>query len=112
MRFKKGLLLIFSLSILATIVGGNLPLYENSMSPIIYQNQLSDPNGADMSGSNRRIGLKLYAQNLGPVNGLSIDGINAIDGETNTTDVVGIMMSGFSRLYLWAADVPICPLEP
>jgi len=96
MRIKKGLLLIFSLSILATIVGGNLPLYENSMSPIVYQNQLSSPNGADMSGTYRRIGLKLYAQNLGPVNGLSIEGINAIDGETNTTDVLMAGTSGYS----------------
>jgi len=98
MRFKKGLLLIFSLSILATIVGGNLPLYENSMSPIISQNQLSSPNGADMSGTYRKIGLMLYAQNLGPVPGLSIEGINQFDGETNTTDV---LMAGTIGTASW-----------
>jgi hypothetical protein len=90
--------MIFSLSILATIVGGNLPLYGNGMSPFISQNQLSPPNGADMSGTFRRIGLKLYAQNLGPVPGLSIEGINQFDGETNTTDV---LMAGTTGSSSW-----------
>ncbi|MHA1585535.1 MAG: hypothetical protein ACTSWL_09785, partial [Promethearchaeota archaeon] len=56
------------------------------------------PNDADMSGSYHRIGKMIYAQNLGAVNGLTIEGINSVEGETNTTD---ILIAGTSGLSSW-----------
>ena len=70
------------LGVIVASLGGFVP------TQMTTPNGFGQPSNADVSGSYRRIGYKIYAQNLGQVNGLSIEGINLIDGETNVTDLL------------------------
>ena len=98
MRLKKKLMLIFMFCILATMVGETFPLFEKNITDYNSSYNYLQPKEADMSGSYHRIGKMIYAQHLGEVNGLNIEGINAIDGETNTTD---ILVAGTSGTGSW-----------
>jgi len=80
------------LGVIVASFGGFVPTQTTS------PNGFGQPSIADVSGSYRRIGYKIYAQNLGQVNGLSIEGINLIDGETNVTD---LLMAGTTGTASW-----------
>ncbi|MHA1745202.1 MAG: hypothetical protein ACTSWW_04340 [Promethearchaeota archaeon] len=96
MQLAKLKKLVFPMMILGVIVasfGGFIPT--QTISPNGFSQQ---PTIADVSGSYRRIGKMIYDQSLSGLNGLSIEGINSIDGETNVTD---LLMAGTSGSGTW-----------
>lgn len=56
--------------------------------------RLTDPNTA-LSGTWGRTGKIIYAQNLGEVTGLAVEGINSINGQNYLTDLVIAGTTGF-----------------
>lgn len=60
--------------------------------PISNSGNYDHPNS--QTTSYKRIGQILYAQNLGGVQGLAVAGINAIEGDTNTTDMIMVGTTG------------------
>ena len=98
MQFKKIFVPIFVLGIMVASFGGVMPTQNLENRILTSPNGLGQPSTADVSGSYRRIGKMIYAQNLGGVNGLVIEGINNNTGETNVTD---LLMAGTSGSGSW-----------
>ena len=67
----------------------------NAAIPSVLAN-ISTPEASSVSGSYVRIANQLYVQVLGQPDGLAVQGINSIDGQTNTTDIIIAGTVGYS----------------